>query len=174
MLESFVVLPSLIFSCLLPLQMPQVLSLFSCLAVYQGGPRGLKNICVRVQGLLSSRFALREARITSRSRASPPPGEKRRRRRRRKEDHEPRSAANFAPSREPLACASAPWLLEVAPRPHMRTPLGGQEGLRGLQRRTKKAEKGPQEFKTDQWKKTWSLNMYCLSPTLLLRRPKMA
>ena len=90
-------LPSLIFSCLLPLQMPQVLSLFSCLAVYQGCPRRPKtSVCV---------------------------------------------------------CASAPWLLEVAPRPHMRTPLGGQEGLRGLQRRTKKAEKGPQEFKTDQWKK---------------------
>ena len=55
------------------------------------------------QGLPTSRFALREARITSRSRAAAPPGEKRRTRRRtRDEDREARSANNFAPSWEPL------------------------------------------------------------------------
>eukprot|EP00959_Pyramimonas_sp_CCMP1952_P163125 3409939-Pyramimonas_sp.AAC.1 len=70
-------------------------------------PRHLGRVYVFLpQGLPTSRFALREARSANKfalSRRHPPHRERRRTRRRgrRNEDHEARSANNFAPSWEP-------------------------------------------------------------------------
>ena len=67
-------------------------------------PRGIELLREPLQGLPTSRFAPREARITSRSRAAAPPrGEEEDE----EEDEErgPRSANNFAPSWEPLGKA---------------------------------------------------------------------